>query len=350
MRRMKRRYDALFVFVLLSMIGYLNAFAFTSLHSSSWKISSSSLSSPATNAKSIRSSPHRYYAQQRQRASATPTKLSASNQFLPLDTILKHSRTLSKPLLAALSTLSQAIKKELTTLSTNQKLLCTSFFLLGYTLGNIQNKTYTKFWKRFTSVLDIPPTYFGPNAPVFVGTVASVSDGDTIRFLHRPTMFHPKELNKSKGEKLSDTALPIRLCTIDAPETAKFGKPGQPFGIEAKERLQQLLTGSTTKKNNKNQKVYLRLLHKDQYGRAVAQVYKRKPLWFVFPKKKQNIYMDEQMLKEGLAEVYVGAGAVYGPLGKEEYIKLEEDARKQRIGIWSLKKRESAAEFKKRSK
>jgi len=91
-------------------------------------------------------------------------------------------------------------------------------------------------------------------------------------------------------------------------------------------------------------------LHKDQYGRAVAQVYKRKPLWFVFPKKKQNIYMDEQMLKEGLAEVYVGAGAVYGPLGKEEYIKLEEDARKQRIGIWSLKKRESAAEFKKRSK
>jgi hypothetical protein len=53
------------------------------------------------------------------------------------------------------------------------------------------------------------------------------SDGDTIRFLHTPTRFHPIDLRKEQEEKASATALPIRICTIDTPETAKFGKSGQ---------------------------------------------------------------------------------------------------------------------------
>ena len=89
--------------------------------------------------------------------------------------------------------------------------------------------------------------------------------------------------------------------------------------------------------------VYVRLLQKDQYSRAVAEVFTgRFPFW--------QRYMDAQMLSEGLAEVYTGGGAVYGPLGKDEYLAIEEKARKQKKGIWSLNNRETAAEYKRRTK
>ena len=93
-----------------------------------------------------------------------------------------------------------------------------------------------------------------------------------------------------------------------------------------------------------NKLVYVRLLQKDQYGRAVAQVFTRRR---VFGKK----HVDEQMLKAGLGEVYQGAGAVYGPKGLDHYLELEEEAKKKKLGIWSQgKKRESAADYKKRTK
>jgi endonuclease YncB( thermonuclease family) len=107
--------------------------------------------------------------------------------------------------------------------------------------------------------------------------------------------FHSSKLTKK--QKISEYALPIRVCTIDTPETAKFGKTGQPFGEEAKSYLSSLIENKT---------IRIRLLQKDQYGRAVAQVQKPVPLfqkifWF-FMKPK---YVDELLLKQGLAEVYV---------------------------------------------
>lgn len=57
--------------------------------------------------------------------------------------------------------------------------------------------------------------------------------------------------------------------------------------------------------------VYVRLLQRDQYGRAVAQVFKRK---FFFGKQ----FVDEEMLTAGMAEVYQGGGAVYGPKVSEK--------------------------------
>ena len=56
------------------------------------------------------------------------------------------------------------------------------------------------------------------------------------------------------------------------------------------------------------------------------------------------------MLKAGMAEVYLGSGAVYGRLGKEAYIKLMEKAKAKGIGIWSDPNRETAAEYKRRTK
>lgn len=110
--------------------------------------------------------------------------------------------------------------RQFQTMTRSQKLTAFCFLAAGFLLGRTK-----PFWTRYTAVIDIPSSYFGPDAPVLTGRAVRVSDGDTIRFLHTPTPFHSKELQK--GEKSSKVALPIRICTIDTPETAKFGKPGQ---------------------------------------------------------------------------------------------------------------------------
>ena len=119
-------------------------------------------------------------------------------------------------------------------------------------------------------------------------------------------------------------------------ETAKFGKPGQPFGVEAKEALAEFLD---------NRPVHVRLLQKDQYNRGVAQVFLKSP-WL-----RRPMHVDEYMLKQGLAEVYRGGGAVYGPRGVDRYTVLEETAQTNRVGMWAQgSQRESAADYKKRTK
>ena len=209
-------------------------------------------------------------------------------------------------------------------------LACTGSFLLGWRAA----KGSASF-RRFLSVSDVPSSRIGPDSPLIRGRVVSVSDGDTFRLLHVPTrLFHSSQMKE--GEKLSETTLPIRICTIDTPETAKFGKTGQPFGNEAKEYLESMIMDSM---------VSIRLLQKDQYGRGVAEVQKS-GIFFGWPKK----YMDIEMLKAGLAEVYQGGGAVYGHLGKEAYLAMEGKAKKKKNGMWSQENRESAAEYKARMK
>lgn len=61
-------------------------------------------------------------------------------------------------------------------------------------------------------------------------------------------------------------------------------------------------------------------------------------------------YVDEVMLQAGLGEVYTGGGAVYGRLGLKRYLQIQEEARTAKRGIWSLKRRETAAEYKRRTK
>jgi endonuclease YncB( thermonuclease family) len=84
-------------------------------------------------------------------------------------------------------------------------------------------------------------------------------------------------------------------------------------------------------------------LQKDQYGRAVGEVKAPGMLWAK--------YVDQHLLKAGLAEVYRGAGAVYGHLGKDAYIQMEEHAKRNKKGMWCQgDDRESAAEYKARVK
>jgi endonuclease YncB( thermonuclease family) len=120
----------------------------------------------------------------------------------------------------------------------------------------------------------------GPTTPFLRGRVVSVSDGDTFRFLHLPTRFHSSHLG---DRKMADVTLPIRICTIDTPETAKFGKQGQPFGDEAKDYLKAMIMDRI---------VNVKVLEKDQYGRGVAEVYRPGP-FLGWPRK----YIDQEMLK-----------------------------------------------------
>eukprot|EP00550_Attheya_septentrionalis_P008064 CAMPEP_0198296188 /NCGR_PEP_ID=MMETSP1449-20131203/31389_1 /TAXON_ID=420275 /ORGANISM="Attheya septentrionalis, Strain CCMP2084" /LENGTH=261 /DNA_ID=CAMNT_0043996725 /DNA_START=36 /DNA_END=821 /DNA_ORIENTATION=+ len=202
---------------------------------------------------------------------------------------------------------------------------CATCFAIGFKSGRMRPS-----WQRITSVNDIPAELIGPKAPSLRGKVVSVSDGDTLRFLHTPTIFHSSKVPSDK--KMSEVALPVRLCTIDTPEVAKFGKPGQPYGDEAKAHLQSMVLNKT---------ITVKLLQKDQYGRVVGQVSTGR----FFPK-----YADEKMLNAGLAEVYLGGGAVYGIRGKDAYLAMQDKAMSKKTGMWSQKNRESAAEFKARMK
>ncbi len=224
------------------------------------------------------------------------------------------------------------LRRDFNNLNSNQRFMMMGVLVFGVYIGrSLSSLTLS----RFTNVADIPTKFFGPSAPYLTGRAVSISDGDTFRFYHTPTPFHQSTLNKKK-QRLSDHTLLIRICTIDAPETSKFGKPGQPFGEEAKKELQRLI---------ENQIIQVRLLSKDQYGRAVGQAFV--PQRLLVQKRKG---VDEILLRAGLAEVYQGMGAVYGPKGKEEYLRLEAEARKAKKGIWSTSKRESAAEYKRRTK
>jgi micrococcal nuclease len=211
-------------------------------------------------------------------------------------------------------------------------------FMAGVAVGRMRVP-----WKRFTSINDIPPQWVGPvseNRKFVRGWCIQVSDGDTFRFLHIPFLSLSRTTVQLSSEKLSDVTLPIRVCTIDTPETAKFGKPGQPYGNEAKELLTQMI---------ENRIVRCRFLHKDQYGRLVAEV-RYYPWWPWLPWYYRSV--DEVMLKNGLAEVYLGSGAVYGYRGKEYYLQLQQTAQQKQLGQWSPENRthESAAQYKARTK
>lgn len=219
--------------------------------------------------------------------------------------------------------LSPAIQRDLDQwTSTHSLLLATSSslaLLAGMRLGRA-----SWGWKRITLASDI--TAKGPESPWLRGRVVGVSDGDTFRWYHQPTWFH----SSLPLGKISETCLSIRICTIDTPEVAKFGQPSQPYGDAAKEYLTRMIA---------DRSVAIKILTVDQYGRAVAEV-RQGRLW--------RRYMDEQMLAAGLAEVYTGAGAVYGRKGKEAYLAMQAKAQAKKRGMWAESNRESAAEFKAR--
>jgi endonuclease YncB( thermonuclease family) len=161
------------------------------------------------------------------------------------------------------------------------------------------------------------------------GKIVSITDGDTYRFRHLPSIFSSERVS----DHLKDKTIIIRIAAVDTPETAKFGNPGQAYGNEAKEfATKQLL----------NTKVTVKCLSRDQYGRIVGTV---KYSNSIFGKKD----ISEELLKEGLAVVYRQGGAQYDG-GIEKWNKLENDAKLRRKGIWSKKNVELPSDYKNKIK
>ena len=89
-------------------------------------------------------------------------------------------------------------------------------------------------FRRYDTAGDIPKSMYQKNK-IIRGRVVKVIDGDTIRIRHTP--LYPLAKRGDYCGKLSECTVSVRLYGVDAPETAKFGNPEQPYAREAKDCL-----------------------------------------------------------------------------------------------------------------
>ena len=126
--------------------------------------------------------------------------------------------------------------------------------------------------------------------PVNAATVVSVGDGDTVRV--------------SEGSK----RITVRLACIDAPETSQ-----RPWGGRSTALLKQLMPVGS--------EVSLRVQTTDRYGRTVAELLNR---------------------RGNVNQLMVGAGQAFAyrkylrQCDSERYLQLEENAKRQGSGVWSV--------------
>lgn len=125
------------------------------------------------------------------------------------------------------------------------------------------------------------------------GMVRAVYDGDTLLLAAKP-----------QGQ------LKVRLYGIDAPETGKPDRPGQPYGAVAKRVLMYKLMGKV---------VTVLVQDQDQYGRVVGVV------------RLGGRDVNGEMVAEGLAWAY--RQYLQGPYASE-YLNFEENARRRHLGLW----------------
>lgn len=164
-----------------------------------------------------------------------------------------------------------------------------------------------------------------------------VIDGDTIRIRHTPLLYSIF-LSDSKGngidgcskKKNSECTISVRLYGVDAPETPKFGNPGQPFSGEAKDFVSDLVY---------NKIVKIKLLGKDQYDRAVGSVTSTtttpRSKFIPFLMKTEEADLSLKLLERGYATLYTGGGAQYNDR-REDLIQTMELAKEKRVGVWSI--------------
>lgn len=134
-----------------------------------------------------------------------------------------------------------------------------------------------------TSEKSQTPTKLKKNQQVHC-KIIKISDGDTATCL--------------TDDKVQ---LKIRLWQIDAPEN------GQAFGKVAKKSLSDLIFGKY---------VMLKVHQQDRYGRTVGEIYLG----------QQNI--NKQMVKNGMAWAYKEY------VKDQEYLSLENTAKRQKLGLW----------------
>lgn len=142
------------------------------------------------------------------------------------------------------------------------------------------------------------------NISLIPATVIHVTDGDTIKV----------RLDNGKEEK-------VRMILVDTPETVHPNKPVQPFGPEASQLTKNTLSGASIG-------LELGIEERDRYGRLLAYVY-----------LQDGSMYNKTLVEKGLARV-----AVYPPNTKylDEFKALEQQAKTEKLGIWSLEDYQSS--------
>ena len=147
--------------------------------------------------------------------------------------------------------------------------------------------------RLFLSIAMVLMTALPVSAETVRGMVKAVHDGDTVVLVGRGT-----------------GRVTVRLYGVDAPETRKPDSPGQPFGSQAKRVLMFKVLGK---------EVTAEVQDRDQYGRTVGVL------------KLAGRDINAEMVTEGMAWAY--RQFLGGPYASR-YIQLEEQARRQRRGLW----------------
>lgn len=132
-------------------------------------------------------------------------------------------------------------------------------------------------------------------------TVVNISDGDTLK------------VRNKQGEELK-----VRLCGIDADETAKRGKPAQSiYADQAKSYLESLVS--------QNNKVIVTQVEKDRYNRTVAEVW-------VNPGADNEELANGLLVMKGLARVF--PQYVSRCPNASVLTRVEKEAKDRRLGVW----------------
>ena len=125
------------------------------------------------------------------------------------------------------------------------------------------------------------------------GMVRAVYDGDTVLLTTR-----------------EESRLKVRLYGVDAPETRKPDKAGQPYGDISRRTLMYKIMG---------RRVTAEIVDIDQFKRAVAVI------------RFEGRDINREMVAEGMAWAY--RQYLQGPY-ESDYIGSETRARSRRAGIW----------------
>ncbi|AAR34575.1 thermonuclease family protein [Geobacter sulfurreducens] len=140
--------------------------------------------------------------------------------------------------------------------------------------------------------------------------VITVKDGDTV------------VIAPAGGGK----PYPCRLYGIDTPETPKKRKQGQPYGQEAADELSSLVLGKEVK---------VLLTGDTTYNRQVGTI------------EVDGVNVNLEMVRRGYAWAYV---QYLRRPHVSEYREAEEDARRQRLGLWQDHNPVPPWEFRKRQR
>lgn len=146
------------------------------------------------------------------------------------------------------------------------------------------------------AVLSSCPLY----AATFNCTVVKVSDGDTVKCRTADNRIHK-----------------IRLINIDAPEKS------QQYGRDSTRHLARMIF-------SKN--VLIKYDSRDRYGRILGNIY------------YNGTSINKEMVRSG------NAWAFREYLNDNEYLTLEKQARKERLGLWAYPHPEYPKDYRKRQK